>query len=135
MDYNLEEAKFKEDNSVDITVTYPYSDEYDYHSIIEVIDLDVECEEDLRNGNGFIVSAPMNTNKKNVKAKDGIYSSKFGQKLGDANPNADRYSCECGFLKSRINNNIKCPVLTLKTFTGFGQLLGDFLSSLGLSIN
>ena len=33
------------------------------------------------------------------------------------------------------DNNIKCPVLTLKTFTGFGQLLGDFLSSLGLSID
>lgn len=105
-----EEDIYKMNSSIDINISYPYSDEYDYHSTIETIDLDVECNNDVKAGDGFIVSAPMNTNKKDMKNKDGIYSTRFGQRLGDKNPFSDRYSCECGYLKSRINHNIKCPV-------------------------
>jgi DNA-directed RNA polymerase beta' subunit len=49
-----------------------------------------------------------------MKNINGIYSSRFGQKLGDINPFADRYSCECGHLKSRINHDIECPMCHTK---------------------
>ena len=49
-----------------------------------------------------------------MKNPDGIYSSRFGQKLGDQNPYADRYSCECGYLKSKINNGLECPICKTK---------------------
>ena len=49
-----------------------------------------------------------------MKDPNGIYSSRFGQKLGDINPYADRYSCECGYLKSRINHGLECPMCHTK---------------------
>ena len=96
--------------NLNVRMTYPRSNEYDYYSTIEVIDFDKECQEDLSSGRGFKISAPKATTKKMLKDPDGIYSPKFGQKIGDQNPYADRYSCECGFLRSRINHNIECPV-------------------------
>ena len=106
-----------EDNGkrqLNIKLTYPRSDEYDFYSGIEVIDFDVEAKNDIESGNGFLISSPKSTNKKDIKNPDGIYSSRFGQKLGDANPFADRYSCECGYLKSRINHGIECPICKTK---------------------
>lgn len=99
---------------INVTLTYPHSDEYDFITKIDIIDLDVEAQKDIANGDGFIISAPKNSNKKDMKNIDGIYSSRFGQKLGDVNPFADRYSCECGYLKSRINHDIECPMCHTK---------------------
>lgn len=101
--------KNTKNNQIQITLTYPHSDKYEFYSGIEIIDLDKEAETDLATGNGFLISSPKSTNKKDIKSPDGIYSSKFGQKLGDVNEFADRYSCECGYLKSRINRNLTCP--------------------------
>lgn len=98
-----------EKKQIKINLTYPNNPDYDYKSEIEIIDFDAECKKDIDAGNGFIISAPKATNKKDMKSPDGIYSPRFGQKIGDQNPFADRYSCECGFLKGRINHSIECP--------------------------
>ena len=99
---------------LNVTLTYPHSAEYEFYTKIDVIDLDVEAQQDISSGNGFVISAPKSSNKKDMKNIDGIYSSRFGQKLGDVNPFADRYSCECGYLKSRINHDMECPMCHTK---------------------
>lgn len=95
---------------IKVNYSYPDNSEYDYFARIERIDFDKEFELDLASGNGFIISSPKTTIKKDIKDPNGIFSSKFGQKLGDLNPFMDRYSCECGATKSRINRGIECPV-------------------------
>lgn len=99
---------------IKVNLTYPYSDEFSYETRIETIDLDKEAKEDIESGRGFLILSPKATNKKDIKNPDGIYSPRFGQKLGDLNPFADRYSCECGSLKSRINHGIECPICHTK---------------------
>lgn len=99
---------------INVTLTYPHSDEYDFLTKIETIDLDAEAKRDIANGDGFLITEPKNSNKKDMKNINGIYSSRFGQKLGDVNPFADRYSCECGYLKARINHGIECPMCHTK---------------------
>lgn len=98
-----------DNREIKINLTYPHSDEYEFLSKIEIIDLDKEAQNDINSGNGFLISEPKSSNKKDMKNINGIYSSRFGQKLGDINPFADRYSCECGELTSRINHDIECP--------------------------
>jgi DNA-directed RNA polymerase beta' subunit len=107
MDNNDEIQEIR--RKVNFNISYPNNPEYYYKSEIEIIDFDAECKKDLESGDGFIISAPKPTNKKDIKNPDGIYSPKFGQKIGDQNPFADRYSCECGFLKGRINHSLTCP--------------------------
>ena len=106
--------KKDERNQIKVRLTYPNSDEFDFFTKIEVIDLDKEAKEDIESGRGFLIDAPKSTNKKDIKNPNGIYSPKFGQKLGDLNPYADRYSCECGHLKSRVNHGIYCPICHTK---------------------
>ena len=96
--------------TINVTLTYPHSDEFDFLSKIEIIDLDKEAQDDINSGNGFEISEPKSSNKKDMKNINGIYSSRFGQKLGDVNPYADRYSCDCGYLRSRINHGMECPM-------------------------
>ena len=75
------------------------------------------------------------TNKKDMKNINGIYSSRFGQKLGDVNPYADRYSCECGYVKARINHGFECPICHTKVefkdanieFTGWISLGDNYI--------
>ena len=107
--YNYEETNEERKRKLNIKLSYPNSLEYDFYCRVEVIDFDKECKHDLETGKGFIISAPKATTKKDVKSPDGIYSSRFGQKIGDQNPFADRYSCNCGYLKGRINHSITCP--------------------------
>lgn len=99
---------------LNVTLQYPHSDEYEYITKINVIDLDVEAQNDIATGNGFLISSPKSSNKKDMKNIDGIYSSRFGQRLGDVNPFADRYSCECGATKSRIMHDTICPICHTK---------------------
>lgn len=76
-------------------------------------------EEDMNNGNGFIVkSKPFkkktkdrdgNTLTKGVKEMDGIHSPRFGSDWQDENAFADRWSCKCGKLIGHIFEGRKCP--------------------------
>lgn len=97
------------ENQIKVNLTYPNSNEFDFFTEIEIIDLDKEAKDDIASGNGFLIDSPKSSNKKDIKNPNGIYSPKFGQKLGDANPFADRYSCECGKTTSRIWHGTECP--------------------------
>ena len=104
--YEDEEQQLRQ---IPITYSYPDNPDWEYTANMPRIDMDKECEIDLSIGEGFIVSEPQTTIKKDIKDPNGIFSPKFGQKLGDLNPYIDRYSCECGELKSAINKGIICP--------------------------
>lgn len=106
------ERKMKQlkDERITVNYSYPNDNRYDYFVRMERIDFDKERERDIMNGEGFIISAPKTTIKKDIKDPNGIFSPKFGQSLGDMNPFMDRYSCACGHLKSRINNGRECPI-------------------------
>ena len=78
-----------------VHLNYPMSEKYDYFTKLERINLDKECAKDLPH-HGFIIGSPQSINKQ-VKAEDGIFSSKFGRSLQDPDPYANRYSCKCGF--------------------------------------
>lgn len=102
-------------NSLEATVdrlsmeyNYPHHPDYFYETKLSRVNLDDARRESLRNNRGFIIAKSQSSLKKNLKDPNGIYSTKFGQTLDDLNPFIDRYKCECGALKSRINNKIKC---------------------------
>lgn len=94
---------------INVRTHYPRSDEYEYETRLERINLDKEREYDIFNGNGFIVSAAKAI-KDDLKAKYGIYSELYGPTLQDANPFANRYRCKCGHTTQRFTNGTKCPV-------------------------
>ena len=104
-----EENELNKKNEINIGYSWPANDEYEYSAKLERINFDLEKQRDLAINEGFIISAPKATIKKDIKDPNGIFSPKFGQKLGDLNPFVDRYSCECGGLKGRINKGIICP--------------------------
>ena len=91
-----------------MNVTYPYSDEYEYHTRLTRIDFDAEMENDIANNKGFIITSPQSV-KKDLKNPDSIYSSRFGATMNDVNPFQDRYKCECGQKFSRIEHGTICP--------------------------
>lgn len=103
-------ATEEEDRRIRINYSYPNNKDFEYTAHMERIDFDKEKERDLLNNEGFIISNPKATIKKDIKDPNGIWSPLFGQSLGDLNPFIDRYSCSCGNLKSRINNGIECPI-------------------------
>lgn len=100
----------QDENRITINYSYPNNSDFEYTAHMERINFDKECELDLLSNEGFIIASPKTTIKKDIKDPNGIFSEKFGQKLGDMNPFIDRYSCSCGNLKSRINNGIECPI-------------------------
>ena len=114
---------------VDPKSSYPYSDEFLYESSLPRINFDEERENDIRTGKGFIISSPKATLKKDIKNPDGIFSSKYGQRLGDENPYMDRFSCQCGNLRHSINHGLLCEKChTICKFVGddfekFGWLI------------
>lgn len=94
---------------IDVTLTYPYSDEYEYTTRLVRLDLDKEREHDILTDNGFVVGPPHGI-KKDLRDPNGIFSSRFGQTLKDITPFANRYRCNCGFLQGRINYDSTCPI-------------------------
>ena len=100
----------EEDRKLKVTYSYPNDKDYEYSARMERIDFDKERELDLQSGEGFIIADPNTTIKKDIKDPNGLFSEKFGQKLGDTDPFIDRYRCSCGHLRSRIHNGIECPV-------------------------
>ena len=98
---------------LNLNVQYPRNDEFEIIARLAIMDFDKEREIDLKTDNGFIVEDHKGI-KKDLKAKDGIFSPRYGQTLKDINPFGDPYKCECGFLNSRINNGLTCPLWKTK---------------------
>ena len=111
-----------------ITLSYPRSDEFEITTRLAILDFDEERKKDLMKNKGFVVS-DFKGIKKDLKDPNSIFSSKYGQTLKDLNPYADRYKCECGFTKSRINFNTICPLCGTKVryvdddFSYFGWII------------
>lgn len=114
-----------------VHLNYPMSEEYDYFTKLERIDLDKECAKDLPK-NGFIIGSPQSLNKQ-IKAIDGIFSTKFGRSLQDKDPYINRYSCKCGYTQGAFravpdDASFNCPIchtpvkLVGDDFTYFGWI-------------
>lgn len=108
-----------------VNLMYPLSEDYDYETYLERIDLDEERVSDINKDNGFIIADPKGI-KKDIKDPNGMFSSKYGQTLKDMNPYATRYKCECGHVMFKVNEGTVCPVCEKKVkfvddnFTYFG---------------
>ena len=94
--------------NINFKLHYPYSDQFEFKTFIERIDLDKERENDIKSGRGFFIKAPKGI-KNDIKLQDGIFSIQFGSGLQDADSFQDRYRCKCGATKGSINHGMICP--------------------------
>ena len=114
--------------TIDVTTQYPYSDDYEYVTTMERINMDEERAKDLSTDNGFVIWPPHGI-KKDLKDPNGLFSNKFGQTLKDLTPFANRYRCNCGYLTGRLNSDSICPLCETKVryvddnFEYFGWLV------------
>ena len=92
---------------------FPYSDEFTWITEMVDIDLDEERIKDVVSGRGFIIKSPKPI-KEDLKDPDGIFSNKYGPTLDDINPYQDRYKCECGYMRGKVNNEQVCPICHTK---------------------
>ena len=92
---------------------FPYSDEFTWITEMVDIDLDEERIKDVVSGRGFIIKSPKPI-KEDLKDPDGIFSNKYGPTLDDINPYQDRYKCDCGYMRGKVNNNQPCPICHTK---------------------
>lgn len=104
-----EEIDEYQKKQVAINYSWPSNDDYDYTATLERFNFDRDKETDLKTGEGFIISPPKSSIKKDIKDPNGIFSEKFGQSIDDMNPYIDRYSCECGDMRGRVNKGRICP--------------------------
>src|SRR5574344_856480 len=91
-----------------VNYSYPDNPEYEYIAYMERINFDEEEVDDLRKGKGFIIDSPKATIKKDIKNPNGIFSTRFGQRLGDTDPYIDMYRCSCGALRSKSKSGMRC---------------------------
>lgn len=99
---------------LNINYSYPFHPDYEFKTYMEKVNLDDERMRSISLGKGFIISEPQSTIKKDLKNPNGIFSTRYGQTLQDANPFEDRYKCECGHLKSALYHGIVCPLCNTK---------------------
>ena len=94
---------------INVNTRYSRSDEYDYISELQRINIDQERRHDVITGNGFIVSSSKAI-KDDVKNPDGIFSTKYGPGLQDVDAFGNRYRCKCGYKTNRFSHGLICPV-------------------------
>lgn len=92
-----------------VNTRYSRSNEFDYETRLERVNLDEERRHDVLTGNGFIVSSPKAI-KDDIKDPNGIFSTKYGPGLQDANAFGNRYRCKCGHTTSRFYHGLTCEV-------------------------
>lgn len=85
------------------------TENYEYNTKLTILNLDKECEYDISHGKGFFVEEPQSI-KKDLKSENSIFSSRFGCLDGDDDVFVDRYRCECGAKRGRINHNTECNI-------------------------
>ena len=115
---------------INFTMTYPRSDEYEYLSKIMIIDLDSEAQNDIASGNGFEISSPKSSNKKDMKDPNGIYPiCGSGGVMGYAND----YICPDNSIILGRKGNINNPIYMTQKFwnvdTAFGLSPKESLDS------
>lgn len=98
---------------LNINTRYSQSDIYDYETRLERVDLDKARREDVLSGSGFIISSAKAI-KDDLKVPNGIFSTKYGPGLQDANAFGNRYRCKCGHTTQRFYHGLTCPVCNEK---------------------
>lgn len=143
MQYNAgsinEAPEIPNSTPINLNISYPYSDEYEYMTQLIRYDLDQERIDDILSDNGFIIS-PTKGVKKDLKDPNSIFSSKYGQTLKDVTQfGNNRYKCQCGFLTQKINEHCICPVCRTKvkdvgdnfSYTGWLVLQNHYFIHMG----
>lgn len=98
------------DTPINVVLQYPYNDKFDYTTELARIDLDKRRVANIRNGKGFVISAPKGI-KKDIKNQDGIFSSRYGSNsISDVDSFNGRYRCRCGMKRGSINHGELCDV-------------------------
>lgn len=92
-----------------VNVKSPANEQYVYETLLERINLDDERRKDVISGNGFIINSPKAI-KDDIKDPNGIFSTKYGPGLSDANAFGNRFRCKCGHTTSRFYHGLKCEV-------------------------
>lgn len=114
--------------AINVITRYPNSEQYEYETCMEILNMDQERIKDITSGNGFIVSAAKAI-KDDLKDDNGIFSTKYGQTLQDANPYGNRYRCKCGHLMNKLYSGQTCPICDTQVkfvddnFTYFGWII------------
>lgn len=94
---------------INVNLQYPFSDEYEYETSIERINMDKECIHDILTDNGFIIS-PTKGVKKDMKDPNSIFSRRYGHQLKDVSSlGHHEYECKCGFWYGKIKRGSICP--------------------------
>lgn len=104
---NLANVKIPE-GRLNVKLTYPYSDEYEYHTQLKRIDLDKERINDLKTGKGFIIQSTRSL-RNDVKNQMGIFSNRFGSTIDDVDSFNGKYRCRCGLTRGSIMHGEICP--------------------------
>lgn len=94
---------------INVKTRYSNSSDFEYETRLVRLDLDQERRKDVLSGNGFIISSPKAI-RDDVKDPNGIFSTKYGPGLQDANPFGNRYRCKCGHTTSRFYHGLTCEV-------------------------
>lgn len=110
--------------NLNLKVTFPRDDEYDYFVKLVRLDLDKECFKDLSNGNGFLIKEPQPINKA-VKSDNSIFSTKFGRSLNDENPYSHRYKCKCGHIQGAFFSVENAPDFVCPICGESVKMIGD----------
>ena len=107
----------------------------DNYSEIYIKDMDLEKEDDLMSGNGFIITDKLGLIKgKAIRTENGIYSPKFGSVWSDEDAFSEIYRCKCGAIKGAMFDGKECPscgdIVTFKDknikMTGWFELDHEF---------
>ncbi len=99
-----------DEKQINVKVTYPHDEKFDFKTELVRINLDKEREQDIQNGKGFIITEPKGI-KKDIKLSNGIFSSLYGSNsISDVDSFNGRYRCRCGNRRGSIHHGEICPI-------------------------
>lgn len=114
---------------------YPYLEDFECSTKLEIVNLDAYRQEAIAQGKAFQIQSNYKNIKKEMKNPYGIFSSMYGRTLSDVDEYGNRYKCDCGKTISRINEGTTCPYCGTKVkyvdddfeFCGFLVLDNHFI--------
>lgn len=98
------------DDSMKMNITYPFSEDFEYESYLERINLDETKNDDIKMGRGFIIQKPEGI-KKDIKNRNGIFDKRYGSNsISDVDSFTTVYRCDCGRTFGSIRTGEVCPI-------------------------
>lgn len=93
---------------LNIITKQPVSEDFEYQTKLEILDLDKEREYGIIYGRDFFIRESQAI-KKDIKSDQSIFSSKYGASVLDQDAFKDKYRCKCGHLRGALYNGEECP--------------------------